>query len=68
MGGGRKALLLTCAGWCPPRAFQEMTSLAGLEPEATRTLLDREIKDSAGLPSTLASFLASLKMGKTAQV
>jgi hypothetical protein len=64
----RAALLLTCAGSCPPRAFQEMASLAGLEPEATCTLLDREIKDSAGLPSTLASFLASLKLGKAAQV
>jgi menaquinone-dependent protoporphyrinogen IX oxidase len=64
----RAAFLLTCAGSCPPRAFQEMASLAGLEPEATCTLLDREIKDSAGLPSTLASFLASLKLGKTAQV
>jgi menaquinone-dependent protoporphyrinogen IX oxidase len=64
----RAAFLLTCAGSCPPRAFQEMSSLAGLEPEATCTLLDREIKDSAGLPSTLASFLASLKLGKAAQV
>ena len=64
----RAAFLLTCAGSCPPRAFQEMSSLAGLEPEATCTLLDREIKDSAGLPSTLASFLASLKLGEPVQV
>jgi hypothetical protein len=64
----RVAFLLTCAGSCPPRAYQEMASLAGLEPEATCTLLDREIKGSAGPPPALASFLASLKLGKAAQV
>ena len=62
----RAAFLLTCAGSCPPRAFEEMTALAGFEPEATFTLLDREIKGSAGLSSALASFLASLRLSKAA--
>ena len=62
----RAAFLLTCAGSCPPRAFEEMAALAGLEPEATFTLRDREIKASAGLPPALASFLASIKLSKAA--
>jgi hypothetical protein len=63
----RAAFLLTCAGSCPPRTFQEMTALAGREPESTCTLPDREIKGSAGLPSALASFLAALGPAKAAQ-
>ena len=64
----RAAFLLTCAGSCPPRAFEEMTALAAFEPEATFTLLDREIKGSAELSPALASFLASIKLSKAAQV
>ena len=64
----RAAFLLTCAGSCPPRAFEEMAALAGFEPEATFTLLDREIKGSAELPPALASFLASIKLSTAAQV
>jgi hypothetical protein len=62
----RAAFLLTCAGSCPPRAFEEMTALAGYEPEASFTLLDREIKGSAELPPALSSFLASIKLSKAA--
>lgn len=64
----RVAFLLTYAGSCPPRAFEEMTALAGFEPEATFRLLDREIKGSAELPPALASFLASIKLSRVAQV
>jgi hypothetical protein len=45
-----------------------MASLAGLEPGATCTLLDREVKSSSGLSLKLASFLASLQLGNAAQV
>jgi hypothetical protein len=62
----RAAFLLTCGGSCPPRAFEEMAALAGLQPERTFTVLDREIKGSAGLPPALASFLASIKLSKVA--
>jgi hypothetical protein len=43
-----------------------MAALAGLQPERTFTVLDREIKDSAGLPAALASFLASIKLSEAA--
>jgi hypothetical protein len=62
----RAAFVLTCAGSCPPRAFEELTALAGLAPQATFTLLDREIKGATGLPPALASFLASVKLSKVA--
>jgi flavodoxin len=62
----RAAFLLTCGGSCPPRAFEEMTALAGLQPERTFTLLDREIKGGAGLPPALTTFLTSLKLSKVA--
>jgi menaquinone-dependent protoporphyrinogen IX oxidase len=58
----RAAFVLTCAGSCPPRAFEEMAALAGHEPQATFTLLDREIKAGTGLSPALASFLASVKL------
>jgi hypothetical protein len=64
----RAAFLLTCGGSCPPRAFEEMTALAGLVPEATFTLLDRDIKGSPALPSEVASFLASIKSSKADRV
>lgn len=61
----RVAFLLTCGGSCPPRAFEDMATLAGREPEATLTLADREIKANAALPA-LASFLASIRPSKAA--
>jgi hypothetical protein len=62
----RVAFLLTCAGSCPPRAFEEMAALAGLEPEATLIVRDREIEGSAGRAAALASFLASLETSEAA--
>jgi hypothetical protein len=38
-----------------------MAALAGLEPDATFTLFERDIKPGAALPRELASFLASAK-------
>ncbi|HEX5959564.1 MAG TPA: hypothetical protein VFY92_13025 [Hyphomicrobiaceae bacterium] len=61
----RAAFLLTCAGSCPPRAFEEMAVAAGIKPEATLMVLDREI-GSTGLPSALATFLASINASKAA--
>ena len=60
------AFLLACSGSCPPRAFEEMTALAGLEPQATFTLIERDIKGGAGLPPALATFLTSVKISKAA--
>jgi flavodoxin len=62
----RVAFLLTCGGNCPSRAFEEMAAHAGLEPEATFVLRDREINASMELPPALASFLASIKLSKVA--
>jgi hypothetical protein len=62
----RAAFLLTCAGSCPARTFEEMTALAGLEPQATFTLSERDIKGGAGLPHALVAFLTSVKMSKAA--
>jgi hypothetical protein len=64
----RVACLLTCGGYCPQRAFEEMAQLAGLKPEATFTLREREIKAGAELPPALASFLTSIKSSKAAPV
>lgn len=62
----RTAFLLTCGARCPPRAFEEMAAHSGIKPEATFTLLDREIKGSSELPPALASFLASIKLRQVA--
>jgi flavodoxin len=64
----RVAFLLTCGGNCPPRAFEEMAAHAGLEPEATFTLRDQEIKAGTELPAALASFLASVRLDTAARV
>ncbi len=64
----RVAFLLTCGAQCRPRAFEEMAAHAGLEPEATFTLRDQEIKASTELPPALASFLTSIKLSNAAQV
>jgi hypothetical protein len=61
----RAAFLLTCGGSCPPRAFQEMSALAAIAPDATFILREREIKASSALPA-LASFLSSIKVSKAA--
>jgi Flavodoxin len=62
------AFLLTCGGWCPPRAFEEMTVLSGIAPEATFTLREQEIKGSSELPPALASFLTSILPSPVAPV
>jgi hypothetical protein len=59
----RAAFLLTFGGSCSPRAFQEMSTLAAIAPEATLMLSEREIKASSALPA-LASFLSSIKVSK----
>lgn len=63
----RAAFLLTCGNRCSPRAFEGMAADAGVEPEATFIVRDREIKASAALPARLASFLASIGLTKAAQ-
>jgi flavodoxin-like protein len=62
----RAAFLLTCGGSCPPRAFEEMSTLAGVQPDVTFTLFDREIKGRAGLPPELVSFITSIRPSKAA--
>jgi hypothetical protein len=58
----RATFVLTCGGSCPPRAFDELMALAGVRPEATLMLFDRDIKTSAGCPPAMTSLLASLKL------
>jgi hypothetical protein len=62
----RAAYVLTCGGWCPPGAFDEMASLSGVKPEATFAVREQEIKTSAALPPALASFLSSIKLRQAA--
>jgi hypothetical protein len=64
----RAAFLLTCGNQCPPRVFEEMAAHAGLAPEATFIVRDREIKAGTELPAQLASFLASIRLSKSAQM
>jgi hypothetical protein len=58
----RAAFLLTCAGSCPPRAFEEMTALSGIEPDATFALHDRDIKAiTSEVHQTTISMLGSTR-------
>jgi len=62
----RTAFLLTCRGQCPPRAFEEMTSLSGVKPEKTFVLREHEIKGKPELPGPLVSFLTSIRQREAA--
>lgn len=62
----RAAFALTCGGWCPPGAFEEMERLSGVKPDATFVLRERDIKGATALPSALASFLMSTKLRQAA--
>jgi menaquinone-dependent protoporphyrinogen IX oxidase len=62
----RAGFVLTCANWCSPGAFEEMTELSGVKPEIALSLREREIKSSAYMPGALTSVLASLKLGQAA--
>jgi hypothetical protein len=62
----RAAFVLTCGGWCPPGAFDEMANLSGVKPEATFVLREQEIKSSHPLPPALASLLSSVKFRQAA--
>jgi hypothetical protein len=60
------AFLLTCGNKVPPSAFQEMSDLAGMKPEATFSIREWDIKTETDLPPTLASFLSSVKLKQAA--
>jgi hypothetical protein len=62
----RAAFALTCGGWCPPSAFDEMGNLSGVKPEATFILREQDIKSGPDLPPALASFLSSIKLRQAA--
>ena len=62
----RAAFLLTCSGWCPPRAFEEMSNISGIKPETTFSLREQDIKGSSDLTPALASFLVSIKLRQVA--
>lgn len=62
----RVAYVLTCGGWCPPGAFDEITTLSGVKPEATFAVREQEIKTGLTLPPALASFLSSVKLRQAA--
>lgn len=62
----RAAYALTCGGWCPPSAFDEMAGLSGVKPEATFVLREQEIRTGAVTSPALASFLSSVKLRQAA--
>ena len=62
----RAAAVLTCQGHTPPRAFDELATLAGVKLEGEFVLRETDIKKSAALPSALDAFLSSLRMKQAA--
>ncbi len=58
----RAAFVLTCGGHAPPKAFDEMSADAGVKPEKTFTLREKDVKAGAALPADLAAFLASIRL------
>lgn len=62
----RAAFVLTCGGHAPPRAYEELTELSGVRPEATFTLRDKDIRRAVELPPALARFLTSVAMKQAA--
>lgn len=56
----RVAFVLTCGGSCPPSAFEEMARLAGIKPEQTFTLVEKETRAAADLPEAVTRYLKSL--------
>jgi flavodoxin len=60
------AFLLTCGNSTPPRAFEEMSKLSGVKPEAVFSLRERDIKAGSVLPPTVASFLSAIKLKQAA--
>lgn len=60
------AFVLTCGNSAPARAFQEMSDLAGINPEAVFSIREREIKANRDLSPSLAAFLSSIKSRRAA--
>jgi hypothetical protein len=60
------AFVLTCGNSAPVRAFREMSSLAGINPEAIFSIREREIRAHRDLPPSLAAFFSSIKSRRTA--
>lgn len=62
----RAAFVLTCGGWCPPTAFEEMGTLSDVKPETTFALREQDIKGGGPLPPALSSFLSSIRQRQAA--
>lgn len=60
------AFLLTCGNSAPPRAFEEMSRLSGIKPEAVFFLRERDIKAGSVLPPKIASFLSAIELKQAA--
>jgi hypothetical protein len=58
----RAAFVLTCGGQAPQTAFDEMSADAGVKPDKTFELRQRDVKAATGLPDNLATFLASVRL------
>lgn len=62
----RAAAVLTCGGHTPPKAFDELATLAVIKLEGAFVLRETDIKKSAALPPALEAFLSSLRMKQAA--
>jgi hypothetical protein len=58
----RAAFVLTCGGHTPAKAFDEMAEDAGVKPEKTFVLRERDVRSSPALPADLAAFLSSIRL------
>jgi hypothetical protein len=62
----RAAFVLTCGGWCPPTAFDEMGTLSDVKPEMTFVLREQHINGGGPLPPEFSSFLSSIRRRQAA--
>lgn len=58
----RLAFVLTCGNSASTRAFQEMSDLAGMKPEAVFAIRERDVRQQGRLSSSLEEFLSSIRL------
>ena len=58
----RLAFVLTCGNVASTRAFQEMSDLAEMKPEAVFAIRERDVRKQERLSSSLEEFLSSIRL------
>jgi flavodoxin len=62
----RVAFALTCGGWCPARAFDELKDLVKTKPEAALAITETEVRNGKFRPASLSHFLELFNLKKAA--